>query len=61
MTKQKYVCLGNCQAYISEEEYKNGLVACGNNSCELKGNPFVKGDKCVDCGQTYSENNPHVH
>lgn len=61
MKNQTYVCLGSCQAQISEEEYNNGLKACGNDSCENKGRPFAKGDKCADCGKTYSVDQPHQH
>jgi len=61
MNNQQYVCLGSCQAQISDEEYKNGLVACGNNTCENKGKPFVKGSKCVHCGRNYKEEEKHQH
>lgn len=61
MNNQTYVCLGNCQAKISEEDYKNELTACGNETCENKGKPFVKGDKCSFCGKTYSAEEKHQH
>lgn len=61
MNDQTYVCLGSCQAQISEDDYKNGLTACGNDACENKGKPFVKGDKRTFCGKTYSEEEKHQH
>jgi len=61
MNNQPYVCLGSCQAKISDEEYKNGLVVCGNNTCENKGKPFVEGDKCPNCGRTFTKDNSHQH
>lgn len=61
MSNQTYVCLGNCQALISDEEYKNGLTACGNNTCNLKEQPFVKGDKCEYCRKNYVEDQKHQH
>lgn len=61
MGNQTYVCLGSCQAQISEEDYKNGLTACGNDKCENKGNPFVKGGQCNICGENYAENQKHQH
>ncbi len=57
----QHVCLGSCQAVVSEEEYKNGLTACGNETCENKGKPFAKGDKCSFCGKNYSEGEKHQH
>lgn len=61
MSNQTHVCLGSCQAQIPEEEYKNGLMACGNDACENKGKQFVKGDKCTACGKTYAEGQEHQH
>lgn len=61
MNNQTYVCLGSCQAHISEKEYKNGLTTCGNNACENKGKPFVKGGKCPHCGRNYKEGEEHQH
>lgn len=61
MSNQTYVCLGNCQAVISDQDYKNGLTACGNNVCENKGKPFSKGGKCTTCGKTFAENQKHQH
>lgn len=40
-----YVCLGTCQAVISQEQYDNGLTKCGARVCTLKGQQFVKGKK----------------
>jgi hypothetical protein len=50
-----YVCLGSCQAVISEEEYKNGLTECGAESCTLKGQPLVEGHKSETTGETVPE------
>lgn len=61
MSDQAYVCLGSCQAQISDEEYKKGLTSCGNDVCENKGKPFAKGGKCAFCGKTYAEEGKHQH
>lgn len=61
MSNQTHVCLGNCQAQISEEEYKGGLTACGNDSCENKGKPFAKGSKCTVCRKNFAEDQKHQH
>lgn len=61
MNEQKYTCLGSCQAIISSKQFEKGLIACGNDICSHKGKPFVKGDKCIVCRQTSSQNNPHAH
>lgn len=60
MNRQGYVCLGSCHAAITEEQYKNGLTACGNEACENKGKPFVKGIKCEKCGLTFREGQKHL-
>lgn len=44
-TDDTWVCMGTCQAVISEEDHKNGLVNCGAEVCTMKGQPFVKGHK----------------
>lgn len=59
--KQTHVCLGKCQALVSDEEYNSGLIACRNESCENKGKAFVKGGKCVTCGRNYAEDQKHQH
>ena len=52
MADQKtYVCLGTCQAVITEEQYKNGLTKCGAKSCDLKGHPLVLGRKNPETGK----------
>lgn len=61
MNKQGYVCLGSCQAVVSEEQHRKGLTACGNDICELKGKPFVLGSKCEKCGLNYSQQESHQH
>lgn len=60
MNKKGYVCLGNCHANIFEEQYDNGLTVCGNDACEQKGKPFVKGKKCNQCGLTFGEGQEHL-
>jgi hypothetical protein len=53
MDDQKtYVCLGTCQGVVTEEQYKNGLHACGAKGCDLKGHPFVPGRKNPKTGKT---------
>lgn len=61
MNNQTYVCLGSCQAQISEEEYKKGLMACGTDGCENKGKPFSKGNRCQVCGKNFAEGQEHQH
>ncbi len=52
MQDQKtHVCLGTCQAVISDEEYKNGLTKCGAEVCTMKGEPFVVGKKSEATGK----------
>jgi len=43
--QKTYVCLGTCQAVISEEKYKAGLTKCGTNECNMYDQPFVPGKK----------------
>lgn len=50
-----YVCMGACQAVISDEQYKNGLTACGAESCDMKGKPFVKGHKDQASGKNVAD------
>lgn len=50
-TPQTYVCLGSCQAEITEEQYKNGLTKCGTKECTMYGQPFVKGKKSEVTGK----------
>lgn len=61
MNSDTYVCLGDCQAVISNDEYQKGLTKCGTDTCELKGVRFVKGDKCKKCGRNQASDNPHIH
>lgn len=37
-----YICSGTCGAHITEEEYNNGLTACGTEGCTMKGHTFVE-------------------
>ncbi len=53
--KKTYVCLGSCQAVISEEEYTNGLTTCGADVCTMKGKPFVRGKKSETTGRNVAE------
>lgn len=61
MNKKTYVCLGICQAVISQDEYEKGLTACGNDQCQFKAHPFVEGAKCSYCGKNYALSAPHQH
>lgn len=55
MNDQKtYVCLGSCQAVISEEEHEKGLVNCGAKGCTLEGHPLVPGKKDERTGKNES-------
>lgn len=60
-SNKTYVCLGNCQALISAEEYNKGLIACGNSACENKGKSFLKGGRCHTCGRNFTEMEKHQH
>ena len=57
---KSYVCLGSCQAFISEEEYKNGLIKCGGEGCDLKGVKFVEGKRCKKCGKNFKSGTKHT-
>ncbi len=46
-----YVCLGSCQAVISQEEYDKGLTKCGASDCTLYQHPFVEGKKDETTGK----------
>ena len=54
-TQKTYVCLGTCQAVISEEEYKKGLTTCGSAECTMHGKPFVPGKKSPETGKNEPE------
>jgi hypothetical protein len=41
-TSKTYICTGSCHAEITEEQYNNGLTACGADVCTMKGQPFVE-------------------
>lgn len=53
--KKTYVCLGTCQAVVSEEEYKAGLTNCGAEGCSLKGHALVPGKKSEETGKNEEE------
>lgn len=61
MDQAGHICQGTCKAFVTEEEYKGGLIACGAEECTAKGKPFVKGFKCHMCGAIYTENVQHKH
>jgi hypothetical protein len=61
MSKVIYVCPGTCKASISEEDYKQGLIQCGADSCTLYKQPFIKMLKCDDCGAVYLPDDIHQH
>ncbi|MBA3723454.1 MAG: hypothetical protein H0W89_00985 [Candidatus Levybacteria bacterium] len=50
-----HVCMGTCQAVITDEQYKGGLTACGAESCDMKGHPLGKGHKDEATGKNVSE------
>ena len=56
-----YVCLGTCQAEITDEQYNEGLTTCGAEVCTMKGKPFAKGLKCQTCGKNIAEGTQHEH
>jgi|GEM_PF-1973453 len=49
--QKTYVCLGSCQAVVTEDEYESGMTACNNESCSMKGEPLVRGKKSEVTGQ----------
>ena len=56
MNNQKtYVCLGTCQAVISEEKYNAGLTKCGAKECTMYDQPFVAGHKSESTGKNVQE------
>jgi hypothetical protein len=50
-----WVCMGACQAVISQKEYDEGLTKCGAESCDMHGKPFVKGTKDEVTGKNVAE------
>lgn len=46
-----YICTGECQAVVSEEQYKNGLTHCGAEGCSMKGHPLVEGKRSEVTGK----------
>jgi hypothetical protein len=50
-TGDTHVCMGSCQAVITDEQFKGGLTACGAESCDMHGKPFVKGHKSEVTGK----------
>ena len=50
-TEKTYVCLGSCQAVVSEQEYQNGLTTCGATECTMHGQPLVVGKKSPVTGK----------
>ncbi len=43
--EHSWVCMGTCQAVISQEQYDGGLTKCGADVCTMKGQPFAPGKK----------------
>jgi len=43
------VCLGECAARVSEEEYQKGKTRCGAKNCSNKGKPFQKETNACQC------------
>ena len=50
-SEKTYVCMGTCQAVISEEQYAKGLTTCGAEVCTMKGKPFVEGKHNEETGK----------
>lgn len=61
MDQAGYICEGTCKAFITEEQFNGGLIACGAEVCALKGKPFVKGFKCQICNEVFPEGTEHKH
>ena len=61
MDKKVYVCTGTCQAEISEEDYKKGLVKCGTHGCTHFGHTFAERLKCRLCDKLYKVEEEHHH
>lgn len=59
MDKKIYVCLGSDHAVITQEQYDNGLRVCGGKGCIMKGQPFIEGYKCKECGGTFAKGTSH--
>lgn len=57
--KKTYVCMGSCQAVITEEQYNNGLTKCGTKECTLYNHPFVEGKKSEVTGKNEPKEQPH--
>ena len=51
MNDAVYVCPGECQAKVSQEDFDKGITKCGNETCSLKGVEFKKMVPCADCGK----------
>lgn len=61
MKKTHYICQGRCHADISEEQYNEGLVVCGNNTCDRKGEAFEKIITCDICNASIQDGEIHTH
>jgi len=61
MDKTVYICTGGCGAVISQEQYDDGLQACGTEGCHHKGHTFEKRMQCGVCGAIYKEEEKHSH
>ncbi len=61
MPQPVYICLGTCKAQISEEQFQQGLTACGADECTLKGHTFKKMLKCDQCQAIYAPEEDHNH
>jgi hypothetical protein len=54
-TPETHVCMGTCQAVITDEQYKGGLTKCGAESCTMFRQPFVKGHRDPATGKNVSD------
>ena len=60
MDRTVYICTGGCGAVISEKQFDEGLVVCGADGCDHKGDSFEKRMKCAKCEQLYAVGQVHI-
>ncbi len=59
MAEKRYVCTGECQGSVSEEEYKQGKNKCAAPDCDKHGEPLELRFHCKKCGVNYREGVTH--
>lgn len=60
MDQTVHTCTGGCGAVITQEQYDQGLTACGAQGCNHHGQPFEKRIKCGSCGVLHKEGETHT-